>query len=130
MAIMIQVTVTQRNHCEKNLDFNAFLWFLNNLLYTKMLLEILISITPNLVYFMLKSWLSFADPEYKFKVARTNFFPQPNVSDIVLICAWMILVVVFCSPCDSFRIIQYMQETLVVYMIFEIKRYLCVWIKF
>ena len=23
----------------------------------------------------------FSDPEYKFKVPRTNFFPQPNVSD-------------------------------------------------
>jgi hypothetical protein len=47
-----------------------------------MQLEILISFTPDLVYFMLKSWLTFSDPEYKFKVARTNFFPQPNVSDI------------------------------------------------
>jgi len=35
MAIMIQGTVTQTNHCEKNLGFNAFLWFLNKLCTSK-----------------------------------------------------------------------------------------------
>lgn len=57
-------------------------------------IEILLYITQKLVISMVKFWLSFADPEYKFKVPRTNFFPQPNVSNLTFKCACMSMMLI------------------------------------
>jgi len=74
LPFITQGPVNQASAC-KNIGFTF--------LYIKMQLEILLSIAHNLVNFMRKFGLSFSEPEYKFKVPRTNFFPQPNVSDMI-----------------------------------------------